>query len=480
MRGRSTEWVRGQCLGRGSTAAVYLASYSAQQGYFAVKSTELSRSAPLKRERKILSSLCSPHVISCLGSDVTEESDGRVLHNLFLEYVPGGSLAEAVKKQGFLDERVTRVYTRGILDGLAYLHSRGIVHCDVKGHNVLVGADDRTVKLADFGCARRVDDGGDGTALISGTPLYMAPEVARGEEQGPAADIWALGCTVIEMATGCPPWSDVEDPVAAIHRIAFSTEVPKLPCNFSDDARDFLGRCLNRDLRQRWSAEELLKHPFVDNIKEFNTGHISDSKGISPKSTLDQDFWDSWPPEEENDDDHGKEAKPESLPLGYPQARLRQLVGGAHAPPPSPTMDENSCWITVRIGVPSRDLQSSTRGSFLSEEAAAGEEGSSRYGDGRPSPSAVEAASLPCNPSPNCYFVNDVTDQSCVTSVLREGHALVSHHNFLDLITTWERSVGSYVYDICDGCGLSQEFEVGFLNLWLAAYKLILFVMELK
>ncbi|MQM05564.1 hypothetical protein Taro_038373 [Colocasia esculenta] len=122
------------------TDAVYLAaSTSGDRETFVVQSAELSRSSPLQREERILSSLCSPHVVSCFGSGITVEPDGRVLFNLFVEYVPRGDLAEVVKRQGGLDESTIVLYTRGVLNGLEYLHGRSIVHCDVKGNNILIG-----------------------------------------------------------------------------------------------------------------------------------------------------------------------------------------------------------------------------------------------------------------------------------------------------------------------------------------------------
>jgi serine/threonine protein kinase len=103
--------------------------------------------------------------------------------------------------------------------GLAYLHGETIVHGDVKVSNVVIGADGRA-KLADFGCTRKVCVG-TSRPIIGGTPAFMAPEVVRGEEQGPAADVWALGCTVVEKAIGRAPWSGMDgDVLAAMHRIS--------------------------------------------------------------------------------------------------------------------------------------------------------------------------------------------------------------------------------------------------------------------
>ncbi|XP_028117203.1 mitogen-activated protein kinase kinase kinase 17-like [Camellia sinensis] len=99
-------------------------------------------------------------------------------------------------------------------------------------------------EIADLGCARLAKHGGN--TVFSGTSVFMAPEVVSGEEQGFPADSWALGCTVIEMATGSPPWPEVNDPVSALYRIGFSGDVPEFPRWFSKPAKDFLSKCLKR------------------------------------------------------------------------------------------------------------------------------------------------------------------------------------------------------------------------------------------
>jgi serine/threonine protein kinase len=146
--------------------------------------------------------------------------------------------------------------------GLAYLHGESVVHDDVKARNVLIGADDRA-KLGDFGCANK-SSAGTGEKMIGDTPAFMAPEVARGEEQGPAADVWALGCTVVEMATGRAPWTSMDgDALAAMHRIAYTDAVSEVPQWLSAEAKDFLGMCLVRWSSERCTAAQLLEHPFL-------------------------------------------------------------------------------------------------------------------------------------------------------------------------------------------------------------------------
>lgn len=275
-------------LGRGATGTVSLASDLDTGRLFAIKSAELSLSSPLQEEQRILSDLSSSHIISCHGSYT---SDSRF--HLLLEFASGGSLFDRIKThtEGRLDEHEIRSYARDILLGLSYLHSNSISHGDIKSQNILLDSDGRA-KIADFGAAMQLGGTHDEkSGPLSGTPAFMAPEVARGEERGPAADIWALGCTVIEMATGKAPWHGVikdQDVMSAVYRIGFcSDSVPPLPDWISPEGKDFLANCLKRDPTERWSAEELLNHPFV---RSCYAGFKRDGGSVptfSPQSALD-------------------------------------------------------------------------------------------------------------------------------------------------------------------------------------------------
>ncbi|KAI5447177.1 hypothetical protein KIW84_014868 [Lathyrus oleraceus] len=272
-------WTRGGIIGRGSTATVYLAEHRYSDQVFAVKSTELHRSEFLKKEQEILSKVKCPQIVDYRGCDVTFEN-GVHLFNLFMEYASKGTLADAVRNGNGMEEALVGFYARQILLGLNYLHSNGIVHCDLKGQNVLLM--EQGVKIADFGCARRVEE----ELVISGSPAFMAPEVARGEEQGFPADVWALGCTVLEMITGKMPWQGVSDPAAVLYRVGFSGDVPEIPNFVSEQGRNFLRKCLTRDPNERWSVVELLGHEFVGKFKES----VSDSE--TPTTVLEGGFWD--------------------------------------------------------------------------------------------------------------------------------------------------------------------------------------------
>ncbi|KAK1301425.1 Mitogen-activated protein kinase kinase kinase YODA [Acorus calamus] len=334
------QWTRGRTLGRGSSAVVSLASDLRTGSLFAVKSADLPRSGHLQREHRILSSVSCPRVVSCLGEEVTFDAGGAPIYNLFMEYVPLGTISDEIRRRGGrLDERDIRRYVSDVLRGLDHLHASGIVHCDIKGANLLLeeeedGGGALAAKIADLGCARWADDDGDDLRPISGTPAYMAPEVARGEEQGPPADVWALGCTIVEMTTGRPPWTDASDAVSAIFRIGFSEEVPEIPSEMSEEGKDFLRRCFERDPKRRWTSEQLMKHAFVNDKIIYDRILKIDE---SPKCVLEKDFWDAVEDEEEETSTSGGDCS------SSPADRIERLRFGG---PPPPTDDED--WITVR------------------------------------------------------------------------------------------------------------------------------------
>nr|AVG22649.1 MAPKKK2 [Plasmodiophora brassicae] len=189
----------------------------------------------------------------------------NLLKMVFLEYVPGGSIASIIKRFGKFNENLVRVYTRQILYGLEYLHRHQIMHRDIKGANILVDTNG-VCKLADFGAAARLADITQAQRrAIHGTPYWMAPEVIKQVGHGRQADIWSVGCTVIEMVTGKPPWHQFKTPVAALFHIAGTTSPPALPDDLSPSLRDFILSCMHRDPSKRPNAMRLLEHPYLKN-----------------------------------------------------------------------------------------------------------------------------------------------------------------------------------------------------------------------
>ncbi|KAG0514816.1 hypothetical protein BDA96_10G225900 [Sorghum bicolor] len=161
-----------------------------------------------------------------------------------------------------LQDNHVSTYTRQILNGLTYLHERNIVHRDIKCANILVHANG-SVKLADFGLAKELSKF-SAAKSCKGTVYWMAPEVVNPKKTyGPAADIWSLGCTVLEMLTRQVPYPDMEW-TQALFRIG-KGEAPSIPSALSKDARDFISQCVKSNPEDRPSASELLKHPFLIN-----------------------------------------------------------------------------------------------------------------------------------------------------------------------------------------------------------------------
>jgi len=272
----STEvvWQKGPMLGKGAFGTVFEAVDVRTGELLAVKELILPASPSgqevaairgVEREVEVMRSLRHPNIVRYLGAQVAQDSvtaSQRCL-NIFVELVPGGSLASFIRRYGRCREPLVANFVRQIVEGLAYLHAHGFAHRDVKAANVLV-APDGTLKLCDFGCSKKLDiiSLTQGCTTLTGTPHYMAPEVVLGKPYGRKADLWSVGAVMVEMATGQPPWSDLA-PVAALFRLGSPDAVPAIPSFLSPDARHFLGLCFTRDPKQRPSAADLLAHPFL-------------------------------------------------------------------------------------------------------------------------------------------------------------------------------------------------------------------------
>ncbi|KAJ6434408.1 hypothetical protein OIU84_018006 [Salix udensis] len=213
----------------------------------------------LEEEVKLLQNLSHPNIVRYLGTVREEET-----LNILLEFVPGGSISSLLGKFGSFPEPVIRAYTKQLLLGLEYLHNNGIMHRDIKGANILVD-NKGCIKLADFGASKQVVELAtvSGAKSMKGTPYWMAPEVILQTGHGFSADIWSVGCTVIEMATGKPPWSQQYQEVAALFYIGSTKSHPEIPGHLTPEAKDFLLKCLHKEPNMRPEATQLLQHPFV-------------------------------------------------------------------------------------------------------------------------------------------------------------------------------------------------------------------------
>jgi mitogen-activated protein kinase kinase kinase len=276
-----SKWMKGALIGQGSFGSVYLALHAITGELLAVKQVETpspgannandskkkSMIEALKREIGLLRDLHHPNIVQYLGC-----SSSNDYLNIFLEYVPGGSVQTMLNSYGALREPLIRSFVRQIVTGLAYLHGREIIHRDIKGANILVD-NKGGIKISDFGISKKIEAsnllGPSGSnknrPSLQGSVFWMAPEVVKQTSYTRKADIWSLGCLVVEMMTGTHPYPDCSQ-LQAIFKIGGAKATPNIPEQASAEAITFLNQTFELDHTKRPSAEELLLSPFLTPI----------------------------------------------------------------------------------------------------------------------------------------------------------------------------------------------------------------------
>ncbi|KAF9091952.1 ATP binding [Mortierella sp. GBA35] len=269
-------WIRGKFIGAGSFARVSLGWHRQHGTFMAVKQVELAVNnsykedkqkalvEALEREIDLLKELHHERIVQYIGSDIEK---GHI--NIFLEYVPGGSIATLLANYGPFSEVLVRSFVKQILEGLDYLHECDIIHRDIKGANILVD-NKGCIKISDFGISKKVEDHLKSIQVkssrpsLQGSTFWMAPEVVKQIETTYKADIWSLGCLVVEMFTGTHPFPQFSQ-MQALFQIG-SNCTPDIPEDISDDAKDFLKMAFEVDYHIRPSARILLGHLFIQQL----------------------------------------------------------------------------------------------------------------------------------------------------------------------------------------------------------------------
>ncbi|KAK3089193.1 hypothetical protein FSP39_001643, partial [Pinctada imbricata] len=267
----NVHWVKGPLLGTGAYSTCYQARDVKTGVIMAVKQISFCRNSRTEQETVVstieeeiimMTKLSHPNVVRIMGA--TRQG---CHFNMFVEWMPGGSIAYLLGQYGAFAESVITSYTLQMLRGLAYLHDNHVLHRDLKGANLLVDSTGQRLRIGDFGAAARLASkttgAGEFQGQLLGTIAFMAPEVLRGEDYGRACDVWSLGCVIIEMSTTQPPWNakDISNHLALIFKIATSMSPPPVPENLSPPIKDLLLRCLEQEKTERPSAKDLLLHP---------------------------------------------------------------------------------------------------------------------------------------------------------------------------------------------------------------------------
>ena len=261
----------GELLGKGGFARVFKALDLETGQQLAVKEIQkdLLSKAELPKilnEGKVLAGLSHTNIVKFVELIMEKQV------YFVMEYISGGSLYHTMKRFGVFPESLVCIYVAQTLLALEYLHAQGVLHRDIKGANLLVDANGR-IKVADFGACTYAQL--DKRLTVIGTPFWMAPEIIEMTSGGTAADIWSLGCTVIELLTGSPPYYTLGSMQALFKMV--DDPHPPLPANISASCQDFLLKCFVKDFAKRPTATQLLGHEW---IRQGVSG--KNSAGISP------------------------------------------------------------------------------------------------------------------------------------------------------------------------------------------------------
>lgn len=270
-------WQRAEPIGVGSFGSVFKANSLDDFQVMAVKEVRISLTQSIskvlkdiKDEMNVLEMVSHPNIVQYYGVEVHRE---RVY--FFMEYCPGGSLAEILEDGPINYEDIVQFYSLQILEGLAYLHASGIVHRDIKPANILMK--NNFIKIVDFGTAKIIEKNGSiATQTMNdrtiGTPMYMSPEVVTNGPSAslPSTDIWSFGCVLMQMLSGQLPWR-VPDNNIFMLMYSIGHYQPYIPPvdSINPEWHRILTSCLQKDPSKRPSAMELLRDDWINTARGY-------------------------------------------------------------------------------------------------------------------------------------------------------------------------------------------------------------------
>eukprot|EP01117_Protostelium_nocturnum_P012287 TRINITY_DN4522_c0_g1_i2.p1 TRINITY_DN4522_c0_g1~~TRINITY_DN4522_c0_g1_i2.p1 ORF type:complete len:809 (+),score=261.53 TRINITY_DN4522_c0_g1_i2:417-2843(+) len=248
----------GEVLGKGSMGIVYKALDLNNGSTVALKRIpEGKNTDSITKEIDLMKGFSHNKIVGYLGYVQTSNH-----LNLILEYVENGSLENLLRKFGPLSEQLSALYIHQVLEGLIYLHQKGVVHRDIKAGNILLTKTGE-IKLTDFGIS--TSNGlelnqkpSTSVAETIGSPFWMAPEIIQmkeGADVDVQSDIWSVGCTILELLTGFPPFWDLGSLPAMFAMV--ENDHPPLPLGLTRDCEEFLMKCFIKEPSQRPNANQL-------------------------------------------------------------------------------------------------------------------------------------------------------------------------------------------------------------------------------
>ncbi|XP_034936815.1 mitogen-activated protein kinase kinase kinase 4 [Chelonus insularis] len=274
-------WQRGIKIGQGRFGKVYTVVNNQTGELLAMKEVPLQPGdnwaiRRVAEELQIFEGIIHQHLVRYYGIEIHHE---EML--IFMEFCAEGTLESLVAASGQgLPEILIRKYAHQLLSAIFTLHSHGVVHRDIKSANIFLTDQGNCLKLGDFGSAVQIKAHttmpGELKGFV-GTQAYMAPEVFMKTEtggHGRAADIWSLGCCVIEMASGKRPWAEFDSNYQIMFKVGMG-ESPMPPKTLCKEGVDLITKCLQHDPKKRPTARTLLSHPFARNYDDVNADLIT-------------------------------------------------------------------------------------------------------------------------------------------------------------------------------------------------------------
>lgn len=277
-KGVTSVYRRNEELGHGGFATVYKVTEQKTKKEYALKviaKEKLGKQLDkLQLEINIQASCHHPNIVRLF--DAFQDSTNQYI---VLELCSGGSMEDKYKKQGKLTELEVSQFLADAIEGIAYLHSKNIIHRDIKLGNFLMDSTGK-VKIADFGLSFTVDDKTSGKT-VCGTPNYLAPELLTQGAKGhsPKVDVWALGVCVFTLLNGYPPFESLR-PAITYDRIKACNYRFNPSVNITYIARDFIQKVLCVDVEQRPSIGQLRLHPFVMKQTTATKGRLSAASSL--------------------------------------------------------------------------------------------------------------------------------------------------------------------------------------------------------